>query len=194
MSHKVGWWWVLALTGCTTHSASLVVTPTTVRVVAETSRLVVTSRATSVDELREGGSTPTRADVLALLDERVQCGRRPERCDYDRLAVPASPYDREVRALMHERIDFGLRTIAGSGAYRPTVTSMRMTGPDVAEVVTCVYDSLVLYDTRTIPGVHIVFNDRAVSIFSTWSMHLHEGRWKWFREEVTRYAIERDAC
>ena len=199
MSHKVGWWLVLVLTGCVTQTAPLAVTPTTSsdvseRNVVEQHRVVATTPPTTAPGPTMVASSPTRADVLALIDERVQCGRSPERCDYERLAVPKSPYDRELRALMNERIDFGLRTIAGKGAFRPTVTSIRVTSAGVAEVSTCVYDALVLYDTRTIPGAHIVFNERAISIFSNWSMHLHEGRWKWFSEEVMRYAIERDAC
>ncbi|MFM8868115.1 MAG: hypothetical protein ACKOFZ_07530 [Ilumatobacteraceae bacterium] len=199
MSHKVRWWLALVLTGCTTNSASLAVTPATSggvaeRYVAEGNRVVATTSATTAPAPPGAASSPTRTDVLALIDERVQCGRSPERCDYERLAVPESPYDRELRALMRERIDFGLRTIAGKGDFHPTVTSIRVTSVGVAEVSTCVYDALVLYDTRTIPGAHIVFNARAISIFSNWSMHLHEGRWKWFSEQVTRYAIERDAC
>lgn len=194
MSHIARWWLAFALTGCATNSTALVVTPPVDRVDVITSRATTTTPVTAPPEVTAVSATPTRRDVLALIEERVQCGRSPERCDYEYLAVPESPYDRELRALMKERVDFGLRTIAGRGVLRPTVTSIRLTSPGVAEVLTCVYDALVLYDTRTIPGVHIVFNDRVISIFSTWSMHLHEGRWKWFSEEVTRYAIERDAC
>lgn len=194
MSHIAPWWLAFVLTGCATNSTALVVEPTIDRVDVTTSVATTQTASTIPPEFTEVDAMPSRRDVLALIDERVQCGRSPERCDYERLAVPASPYDRGLRALMKERVDFGLRTIAGKGAFRPTVTSIRLTSPGVAEVVTCVYDALVLYDTRTIPGVHIVFNDRVISIFSTWSMHLHEGRWKWFSEEVTRYAIERDAC
>ena len=194
MSHIARWWLAFALTGCATNSTALVVTPPVDRVDVNVSVATTQTASSILPEVTEVGAMPTRRDALALIDERVQCGRFPERCDYERLAVPASPYDRELRALMKERVDFGLRTIAGKGVLRPTVTSIRLTSPDVAEVSTCVYDALVLYDTRTIPGVHIVFNDRVISIFSTWSMHLHEGRWKWFSEEVTRYAIERDAC
>jgi hypothetical protein len=61
-------------------------------------------------------------------------------------------------------------------------------------VHTCVFDALVLYDTKTIPGAHIVFDDHAVSIISTWSMRLHEGRWKWYSEDESRYVPLRDAC
>ena len=195
MSLKTRWWLALLLTGCTTHSTALVVPPattpaTTSNIRVDPSHEVSTTTSPSPDT----DAAPSRSDVLALIDERAQCGRAPERCKFERLGVPKSPYDRELRALMKERLDFGLRTISGEGAFRPTVTSIRLTAPGVAEVRTCVYDALVLYDTETIPGVHIVFNDRAVSIFSTWSMHRHKGRWKWFSEIVTRYAIERDAC
>jgi hypothetical protein len=195
MSQKARWWWALVLTGCTTQPTALVIAPAnsseTVRIERDDSTV---STSTSTTLAIDSRTAPTRQDVLELIDERVQCGRYPERCDFERLGVPGSPYDRELRALMSERIDFGLRTIAGKGAFRPTVTSIRETAPGVAEVTTCVYDALVVYDTETIPDVHIVFNDRAISIFSTWSMHFHEGRWKWFSETVTRYAIERDAC
>jgi hypothetical protein len=193
MSHKTRWWLALVLTGCTTQPTALVVAPTHSSVATAVNRVEpVVSTTTSLSP--DPDLAPTRRDVLALIDERVRCGRFPERCNFGRLGVPDSPYDRELRALMKERIDFGLRTIVGKGAFRPTVSSIRMVERGVAEVTTCVYDALVLYDTETIPGVHIVFNDRAISIFSTWSMHWHEGRWKWFSEVVTRYAIERDAC
>ena len=194
MSHIAPWWLAFVLTSCATNSTTLVAKPNMDRVDVTASVATTQTASSILPAITEVDAMRSRRDVLALIDERVQCGRSPERCDYERLAVPASPYDRELRALMKERVDFGLRTIAGKGAFRPTVTSIRLTSPGVAEVLTCVYDALVLYDTRTIPGVHIVFNDRVISIFSTWSMHLQEGRWKWFSEEVTRYAIERDAC
>ena len=193
MSHKARWWLALVLTGCTTQPTALVVAPTHSSVATPVNR-VEPVVSTTTPLAPDPDLAPTRRDVLALIDERVRCGRFPERCNFERLSVPDGPYDRELRALMKERIDFGLRTIVGKGAFRPTVTSIRMVETGVAEVMTCVYDALVLYDTETIPGVHIVFNDRAISIFSTWSMHWHEGRWKWFSEVVTRYAIERDAC
>ena len=195
MSQKARWWLALVLTGCTAQPTALVVAPTNPSDSIRVSRVEPTVGVSSDTSLAsESNSAPTRRDVLELIDERVRCGRFPERCHYERLGVPGSPYDRELRALMKERLDFGLRTIAGNGEFRPTVTSIHMMNTGVAEVTTCVYDALVLYDTETIPGVHIVFNDRAISIFSTWSMQLHEGRWKWFSEVVTRYAIERDAC
>jgi hypothetical protein len=193
MSHKARWWLALVLTGCTTQPTALIVAPTHSSFATPVNRVesdVSTTTSLSPDLV----SAPTRRDVLALIDERVVCGRFPEQCNFERLGVPGSPYDRELRALMKERVDFGLRTVVGKGAFRPTVSSIRMMELGVAEVTTCVYDALVLYDTETIPGVHIVFNDRAISIFSTWSMQLHQGRWKWFSEIVTRYAIERDAC
>ena len=199
MSLKTQWWLALMLTSCATHPTALLVAST-----STPSSLATPTSINRVDQFHgdstatspspDADTAPTRREVLALLDERVRCGRTPEHCSFETLGVPQSPYDRGLRTLMKERIDFGLRTIAGDGTFRPTVTSIRLTAPGVAEVLTCVYDALVLYDTETIPGVHIVFNDRAISIFSTWSMHLHEGRWKWFSETVTRYAIERDAC
>ena len=201
MSQKALWWLALVLTGCATQPTALVVTPTSTplrhaETTTSTPADLVTnpSESASTSTSLDLGAAPTNRDVLALIDERVRCGRAPERCNFERLGVPDSPYDRELRALMKERVDFGLRTIAGDGAFRPTVTSIRMTAWGVAEVTTCVYDALVLYDTETIPDAHIVFNDRAISIFSTWSMQVHEGRWKWFSEIVTRYVIERDAC
>lgn len=139
-------------------------------------------------------AAPTAAIVRQLLETRVSCGRHPDRCAFADVAVPGSPYDMALRTLMRERVEMGLRTVQGDGEYRPIVTSIEPAGVDEAAVTTCVFDALVLYDTKSVPGVHIVFDDHAVSIFSTWSIRLHEGRWKWFSEEVTRYAPNRNAC
>jgi hypothetical protein len=138
----------------------------------------------------DGG--PTTSNVLALIEIRRRCGRQPERCAFGDIAVSDGPYDRALRALMRERIALGLR--AGDGGFRPTVVSIERHGPREATVQTCIFDALVLYDTKTIPGAHIVFDDHAVSIISTWSMHLHEGRWKWYSENESRYVPLRDAC
>jgi hypothetical protein len=139
-------------------------------------------------------TSPTTSDVLRLIEIRRRCGRDPKQCAFGDIAVPGSPYDRALRELMRERDELGLRTRAGDGEFRPTVSSIEEHGPREATVHTCVFDALVLYDTKTIPGAHIVFDDHAVSIISTWSMHLHEGRWKWYSEDETRYVPLRDAC
>lgn len=145
-----------------------------------------------IDTPEHGG--PTTSDVLRLIEIRRHCGRQPERCAFGDVAVSDGPYDRALRALMRQRIELGLRTRAGDGGFRPTVVSIERHGPHEATVHTCVFDALVLYDTKTIPGAHIVFDDHAVSIISSWSMHEHEGRWKWYSEDETRFVPLRDTC
>jgi hypothetical protein len=161
---------------------------------ADSAPVVTASTSLHADNDESALRPPTASDALRLIEIRRRCGRDPKRCSFGDIAVPGSPYDRALRTLMRERIELGLRTRSGDGEFRPTVTSIERRGPRDATVHTCVFDALVLYDTKTIPDAHIVFDDHAVSIISTWSMRLHEGRWKWYSEDESRYVPLRDAC
>jgi len=167
--------------------------------VNERAPVIVTGSAAPSQTMVNGDHPPSRdgptpREVLGLIEIRRRCGRLPQQCAFGEIAVPDSPYDTALRNLMGERIRLGLRTRAGDGEFRPTVVAIERQNPGEASVHTCIFDALVVYDTKTIPGAHIVFDDLAVSILSTWSIRLHEGRWKWYSEQVTRHVLLRDAC
>lgn len=147
---------------------------------------------------------PTTAYATSFLDEmraatdrlfrlRMACGRSPRTCAIDALAAPASTYRAGLVELMAFRARYGLATVAGYGALEYRVESASRLAEDRAEVHTCATDSLVVFDTTAgTPG--IIFDDRVVSMRTTWTLVLHDGTWKWSDERVTYRQWEAGAC
>lgn len=186
---------VLMLAGCARPSTALFDTDT-----AADSVPAVTAQRAPVS----ASPAPTPAYAASFLDDmraatdrlfrlRIACGRSPRTCAIDALAAPASTYRTALVELMAFRARYGLATVAGHGALKYRVESASRLADDRAEVHTCATDSLVVFDTTAgTPG--IIFDDRVVSMRTTWTLVLHNGEWKWSDERVTYHQWEAGAC
>jgi hypothetical protein len=185
----------LVLAGCTQPSSAQVDTDTAFDFAPAITEQRIPSSATLA---------PRVTDALSFLDEmraatdrlfrlRMACGRSPRTCVIDALAAPASTYRAALVELMAFRARYGLATVAGHGALEFRVESASRLAGDRAEVHTCATDSLVVFDTTAgTPG--IIFDDRFVSMRTTWTLVFHDGVWKWSDERVTYRQWEAGTC
>ena len=119
-----------------------------------------------------------KADFLAAMAVRRQCGLDPAKCDYAALAIPASLMDKQTREQMSSRIENNLRATAGQGDLRLRVESVRVFDQQ-ASVVACGFDDIVIFDVGDPrdPNDDVVFNDSVGSARTTWTMERANNRW-----------------
>ena len=77
----------------------------------------------------------------------MQCGRKPASCPISQLTAPDSTYRRYLTDLMKIRADANLTTRAGAGTFHFRIDTINLTGPLSAVVHTCIFDSLVVFDS-----------------------------------------------
>ncbi len=119
-----------------------------------------------------------KADFLAAMAVRRQCGLDPANCDYAALAIPSSPMERVTRDLMKFRIENNLSAVAGHGDLKLRVEEIQSLDQK-ASLVACGYDNIVIFDVGDPgnPDDDIVFNDSAGSARTTWTLERQNNRW-----------------
>ena len=140
-----------------------------------------TSSSTRSTETSTAPLTPedqVKADFLAAVDVRRQCGIDPGHCDFESIAVPGSPTDTFTRDLIARRLKNNLRAVVGHGNIKWRIESADVTG-NLASLVVCGYDDIVIYDVvdASNPSDDIVFDESTTSARTTWTMELANGRW-----------------
>lgn len=121
------------------------------------------------------------AEFTQLINVRIQCGRRPVSCPVDQLAASESKYHKYLTTLMKFRTEANLATRPGAGKFRFRIDSIDLIGSFSAVVHTCIFDSLVVFDSGQSDSTRddIVFDDDVISGHTAWQVVVDDGEWKW---------------
>lgn len=135
-------------------------------------------------------------DFSRIYEERAQCGRTPEQCPIEKMAMKGSPLHNSLKEIMNERIVGNLYTRSDAGKLRVRIESVEIISTNRATVHTCIFDSVVLFDSGQIDGAadDIVFDDSVISAFMVWNVQLDNGTWKWVSSTATQRKIGGDIC
>lgn len=135
-------------------------------------------------------------EFAELINARVQCGRRPSTCPVNQLTAPESKYRRYLTTLMEIRVNANLATRSGSGEFRFRIESIDFISPFVAVVHTCIFDSLVVFDSGQSNSIRddIVFDDDVISGRTAWHVVVDDGKWKWSDATSIDMSYGKDIC
>jgi len=135
-------------------------------------------------------------DFSRIYEARAQCGRTPEQCPVNEMTVKGSPLHSSLTEIMNERIVGNLYTRSDAGKLRVRIESVEIIDTNRATVHTCIFDSVVLFDSGQIdgPADDIVFDDSVISAFMVWNVQLDNGAWKWVSSTATQRKIGGDIC
>jgi hypothetical protein len=135
-------------------------------------------------------------DFGRIYEARAQCGRTPEHCPVNEMTVKGSPLHSSLTEIMNERIVGNLYTRSDAGKLRVRIEAVEIIDTIRAIVHTCIFDSVVLFDSGQIDGAadDIVFDDSVISAFMMWNVQLDHGIWKWVTSTATQRKIGGDIC
>ena len=190
---------VVLATSCGAPSNELTfnTVPTTLGVSASTTTTIAPSER--VESLVASGTGTTAnivSDFSRIYEQRAQCGRTPGQCPIGQMAVKGSPLFNSLTTTMNERILGNLYTRTDAGKLRVRIESVEITDTFRATVHTCIFDSVVLFDSGQIDGAtdDIVFDDSVISAFMVWNVQFDRGTWKWVSSTATQRRIGADIC
>ncbi len=190
---------VVIATSCGAPSDELTfnTVPTTVGVSASTTTTIAPSER--VESVVANNSDVTKhvvSDFSRIYEQRAQCGRTPEQCPIAQMAVKGSPLFGSLTSIMKERVVGHLYTRVDAGKLRVRIESVEVIDTFHATVHTCIFDSVVLFDSGQIDGAadDIVFDDSVISAFMVWNVQLDHGTWKWVSSTATQRKIGADIC
>jgi hypothetical protein len=190
---------VVLATSCGAPSNELTfnTVPTTLGVSTSTTTTIAPSeRVESIVAGDTGTTDSIVSDFSRIYEQRAQCGRTPEQCPIAQMAVKGSPLFNSLTTTMNERILGNLYTRTDAGKLRVRIESVEITDTFRATVHTCIFDSVVLFDSGQIDGAtdDIVFDDSVISAFMVWNVQLDRGTWKWVSSTATQRRIGADIC
>ena len=190
---------VVLATSCGAPSDEL--TFNTVRTTLEVSASTTTTISPSerVESVVANNSDVTKqvvSDFSRIYEQRAQCGRTPEQCPIAQMAVKGSPLFLSLTSIMNERVVGQLYTRTDAGKLRVRIESVEIIDTFRATVHTCIFDSVVLFDSGQIDSAadDIVFDDSVISAFMVWNVQLDNGTWKWVSSTATQRKIGGDIC
>lgn len=191
---------VVLATSCATPSDELTFTtsastpPTSNK--STTTTTAPSERVESVVANNSDTITRVVRDFSRIYEERAQCGRTPEQCPINEMTVKGSPLHISLTEIMNERIVGNLYTRSDAGKLRVRIESVEIIDTKRATVHTCIFDSVVLFDSGQIDGAadDIVFDDSVISAFMVWNVQLNNGTWKWVSSTATQRKIGGDIC
>ena len=190
---------VVLVTSCGAPSDEL--TFNTVQTTSEVSASTTTTIAPSerVESVVANNSDVTKqvvSDFSRIYEQRAQCGRTPKQCPITQMAVKGSPLFNSLTSIMNERVVGNLYTRTNAGKLRVRIESVEIIDTFRATVHTCIFDSVVLFDSGQIDSAadDIVFDDSVISAFMVWNVQLDHGTWKWVSSAATQRKIGADIC
>ena len=164
----------------------------------------VTSTTTTVaNELVESAVSTESATTDSVVSDfsnifmlRAQCGRMPETCPVSQMTATGSELAAELTKTMRERVAGNLRTRAGAGKLRVRIESVEIIDTSHAVVHTCVFDSVVLFDSGQVDSAadDIVFDDSVISVRTKWNVQRENGTWKWRDARGYQRKVGGDLC
>ena len=190
---------VVIATSCGAPSDELTfnTVPTPLEVSASTTTTIAPSeRVESVVANNSDVTKQVVSDFSRIYEQRAQCGRTPEQCPIAQMAVNDSPLFRSLTSIMNERVVGNLYTRTDAGKLRVRIESVEIIDTFRATVHTCIFDSVVLFDSGQIDSAadDIVFDDSVISAFMVWNVQLDHGTWKWVSSTATQRKIGADIC
>jgi hypothetical protein len=191
---------VVLATSCATPSNELTfITVATTLPVANkstTTTIAASERVESVVASNSDTINRVVRDFSRIYEERAQCGRTPEQCPVNKMAVKGSPLHSSLTEIMNERFVGNLYTRSDAGKLRVRIESVEIISTNRATVHTCIFDSVVLFDSGQIDGAtdDIVFDDSVISAVMVWNVQLDNGTWKWVSSTATQRKIGGDIC
>jgi len=128
-----------------------------------------------------GGLQEIADDFVENTNIMLQCGRTPKDCPIAKITAPDTGYRVYMIEIIKMRVESNLATRPGAGKYKIRIDSIEKIGTTSALVHTCLFDSLVVFDSGQSDTTRddIIFDDDVVSTHTTWTLYLDEGRWKW---------------
>jgi len=128
-----------------------------------------------------GDSQKIADDFIENTNIMLQCGRTPKGCPINKITAPDTGYRVYMIEKIKMRVESNLATRPGAGKYKIRIDSIEKIGTTTALVHTCLFDSLVVFDSGQSDTTRddIIFDDDVVSTHTTWTLYLDEGRWKW---------------
>lgn len=131
-----------------------------------------------------------------LIDIRLACGRQPSTCPITQLTAPDSRYRNYLENLMKMRTSANLATRADAGTFRFRIDRIEVIGSVSAIVHTCIFDSLVVFDSGQSDSTRddIVFDDDVISGHTEWHMVFDEDAWKWSDATGSDATYGEDIC
>ena len=90
------------------------------------------------------------SDFSQISQQRAQCGRTPDQCPINQMAITGSPLFRSLTSIMNERVVGHLYTRKDTGKLRVRIESVEIVDTIHATVHTCIFDSVVLFDSGQI--------------------------------------------
>jgi hypothetical protein len=167
---------------------SLPATTTTTSAPSERVESVVSSNADTTTNIVN--------DFSRIYKQRAQCGRIPQLCPIEQMAVTGSPLFNSLTSIMKERVVGHLYTRTDAGKLRVRIESVEIIDTFRATVHTCIFDSVVLFDFGQIDSTadDIVFDDSIISALMVWNVQLDHGTWKWVSSTATQRKIGADLC
>ena len=190
---------VVIATSCGAPSDELTfnTVPTTLGISASTTTTIAPSeRVESVVANNSDVTKQVVSDFSRIYEQRAQCGRTPEQCPISQMAVKGSPLFLSLTSIMNERVVGQLYTRTDAGKLRVRIESVEIIDTFRATVHTCIFDSVVLFDSGQIDSAadDIVFDDSVISAFMVWNVQLDHGTWKWVSSTATQRKIGADIC
>jgi hypothetical protein len=190
---------VVLITSCGAPSDELTfnTVTTTLEVLASTTTTIAPSeRVESVVANNSDVAKQVVSDFSRIYEQRAQCGRTPKQCPITQMAVKGSPLFNSLTSIMNERVVGHLYTRVDAGKLRVRIESVEIIDTFRATVHTCIFDSVVLFDSGQIDSAadDIVFDDSVISAFMVWNVQLDHGTWKWVASTATQRKIGADIC
>ncbi len=191
---------VVLATSCASPSDELTFTTTTPTLttsnLSTTTTISPSERVESVVVNNTDTVNRVVRDFSRFYEQRAQCGRIPEQCPINEMTVKGSPLHNSLTEIMNERVVGSLYTRSDAGKLRVRIESVEIIDTKRATVHTCIFDSVVLFDSGQIDGAadDIVFDDSVISAFMVWNVQLSNGLWKWVSSTATQRKIGGDIC
>ena len=164
---------------------------------------VASTTTTVANELVESAVSTESATTDSVVSDfsnifmlRAQCGRMPETCPVSQITATGSELAAELTKTMRERVAGNLRTRAGAGKLRVRIESVEIIDTSHAVVHTCVFDSVVLFDSGQVDSAadDIVFDDSVISVRTKWNVQRENGTWKWRDARGYQRKVGGDLC
>jgi hypothetical protein len=164
---------------------------------------VASTTTTVANELVESAVSTDSATTYSVVSDfsnifmlRAQCGRMPETCPVSQMTATGSELAAELTKTMRERVAGNLRTRAGAGKLRVRIESVEIIDTSHAVVHTCVFDSVVLFDSGQVDSAadDIVFDDSVISVRTKWNVQRENGTWKWRDARGYQRKVGGDLC
>jgi hypothetical protein len=164
---------------------------------------VASTTTTVANELVESAVSTESATTDSVVSDfsnifmlRAQCGRMPETCPVSQMTATGSELAAELTKTMRERVAGNLRTRAGAGKLRVRIESVEIIDTSHAVVHTCVFDSVVLFDSGQVDSAadDIVFDDSVISVRTKWNVQRENGTWKWRDARGYQRKVGGDLC